>query len=180
MRRKPSFARKREDLKKLAETLGTTDTDTLNVKQKLALELLSIFRQDLARTQFEVRKMQSELAAQMAMLKSVDSAEMSTDSDVELAVQNDPIARQLFMELGWRKMEQIYTAGAVASNAKTQYADRYQQDLQMMQQQYDARRAELSDMVRQKKRGTVMMGRPASGGRHRRDGGARAERAEAR
>ena len=33
---------KREDLKKLAETLGTSDTETLNMKQKLDLEVLSL------------------------------------------------------------------------------------------------------------------------------------------
>ena len=35
---------KREDLKKLAEQLGTSDTETLTLKQKLALEELTIYR----------------------------------------------------------------------------------------------------------------------------------------
>ena len=47
---------KREDLKKLAETLGTSDTETLNMTQKLALEMLSLYRQELAKAQFEVRR----------------------------------------------------------------------------------------------------------------------------
>jgi capsular exopolysaccharide synthesis family protein len=145
---------KREDLKKLAETLGTTDMETLNVKQKLALETLSMYRGEMARAQFEVRRLQSELAAQQALLKNIDASEV-TDMDLELAIQNDPIARQLFVEIGWRKLDQIYTEGAVASGAKTQYAGRGQQDLKSMQQQYETRRAELADMVRQKKRGVV-------------------------
>jgi capsular exopolysaccharide synthesis family protein len=146
---------KREDLKKLAKTVGTSDADTLNVQQKIALELLSIYRQDSARTQYEVRKLESELAAANAVLKSLDDVVID-NADVEMLVMSDPIAKQLFMELGWRKMQQIYTSGAVVAEAKSSYADRYQQDLQIMQQQYDDRRAELAELVKQKKRSEIM------------------------
>ena len=147
---------KREDLKKLAETLGTSDTETLNMKQKLALEMLSIYRQELTRAQFEVRRQQSELAAMQALLKSIDATDV-TDADLELVLQNDPVARQLFVELGWRKLDQVYMEGAVVSGAKTRMSDRSQQDIKTMQEQYDARRAELADMVRQKNRSKVQM-----------------------
>ena len=66
---------KREDLKKLAETLGTSDTEALNMRQKLALEELSLLRQELIKAQFEVRRQQGELAAQQALLKSLDAAD---------------------------------------------------------------------------------------------------------
>ena len=147
---------KREDLKKLAETLGTSDTETLNMKQKLALEMLSIYRQELTKAQFEVRRQQSELAAMQALLKSIDATDV-TDADLELVLQNDPVARQLFVELGWRKLDQVYMEGAVVSGAKTRMSDRSQQDIKTMQEQYDARRAELADMVRQKNRSKVQM-----------------------
>ena len=143
---------KREDLKKLASTLGTSDTETLNVQQRLALELLSIYRQDSAKIQYEVRKLQGELVGQRAVLKSFDAADIN-DADIELMVLNDPIARQLITELGKRKMQQIDTKGAVTAEAdsKSKYADRDQKELSIMQQQYDERRAELAEMVKQKK-----------------------------
>ncbi len=141
---------KREDLKKMAETFGTSDSDTINVQQRIELELLSIYRQDAARSQYEVRKLQSELASQKAVLRSMENMTVN-DAEVEMMVMNDPIAKQLFMELGWRKMQQIYTAGAVVAEAKSMYADRYQQDLQIMQQQYDDRRAEIAELVKQKR-----------------------------
>ena len=73
---------KREDLKKLAETLGTSDTETLTMKQKLALEVLGIYRQELAKSQFELRRLRSELAAQQSLLKSIDI--QNIDEDVDL------------------------------------------------------------------------------------------------
>ena len=145
---------KREDLKKLAEQLGTSDTETLTLKQKIALEELTIYRQEMAKNQFELRRFQGELAAQKAILKNLESVDIS-DADVDLMVQSDPIARQLFIQLGWRKMDQVYTESAVAPGAKSRYAERFQQDLKVMQEQFNARRAELVESVRQKKRNEI-------------------------
>ena len=103
-----------------------------------------------------MRRQQSELAAQQALLKSIDAADVS-DADMELVVQNDPVARQLFVELGWRKLDQVYMEGAVVSGARTHYSDRSLQDIKTMQDQYDARRAELADMARQKNRSKAQM-----------------------
>lgn len=147
---------KREDLKKLADTLGTSDSETLNMKQKLALEMLSLYRQEAAKSQFEVRRQQSELAAMHALLKSIDAADV-TDAELETLLQSDPVARQLFVELGWRKLDQVYMEGAVVSGARTRMNDRSQQDIKTMQEQYDARRAELADMLRQKNRSKAQM-----------------------
>ena len=85
---------KREELKKLAETLGTSDTDTLNVKQRLALELVSLYRQGLERARFELKTLQAQLAGQQAMLKSIDTTDVP-EVDLQLAIQGDPIAKYL-------------------------------------------------------------------------------------
>ncbi len=145
---------KREDLKKLAEQLGTSDTETLTLKQKLVLEELTLYRQEMAKNQFELRRFQGELAAQKAILKNLESVDIA-NAEVDLMVQSDPIARQLFIQLGWRKMDQVYTEGAVVEGAKSRYAERFQQDLKVMQEQFNARRTELVEAVRQKKRGEV-------------------------
>ncbi|MEN6405452.1 MAG: AAA family ATPase [Thermoguttaceae bacterium] len=147
---------KRQDLKKVAEQLGTSDTETLTLKQKLALEELTIYQQEATRVRFERQRLTGDLAAQQAMLKSVNTLDVS-DADVEILVQSDPIARQLFFELGMRKIDQIRAEGAVVAGLKSNYADRYQQDLKTMQDQFDARRNELSEMVRRKKRMTIQM-----------------------
>jgi capsular exopolysaccharide synthesis family protein len=143
---------KREDLKKLAETLGTSDTETLNVKQRLALELLTLYRQGLERARFDLKTLQAQLAGLQAALRSVDTTDVP-EVDLQMAVQSDPIAKQLSLEISFRKLEAIYTQNTVVNNAKTAYAGLGEQNVKAMQQQYDARVAELTDMVRQKRRG---------------------------
>ena len=91
------------------------------------------------------------------MLKAADAADV-TDADVELLVQSDPIARQLFIELGVAEDGSGLHAkrgGAAAPSRAT--PSRFEQDLKMMQEQFDSRRAELADMVRQKKRSIIQM-----------------------
>jgi polysaccharide biosynthesis transport protein len=147
---------KRDDLKKLAETLGASDTDALTTRQKLQLDMLNLYRQELARTQFDMRRLQSEQAAQQALLKTIESSELG-DADLEAAVQSDPIAKQLFVELGWKKLDQTYMEGAMVSGSRSHYSERYMQEINNMQRQYDARRAELADVVRLKKKSTIML-----------------------
>ena len=84
---------KREDLKKLAETLGTSETETLTMKQKLGPRRLAIHRQELAKAQSELRRLRSELAAQQTLLKSIDTQDIN--DDVDILMETDPIARQL-------------------------------------------------------------------------------------
>ena len=145
---------KREALKTLAAQLGTSDKETLTLQQQLALEELTIYRNEMARSQFDIRRLQSEVAAQKAILDSLETTDV-VGAEVELLVQGDPIARQLFIELGWSKMQQVYTEGAVVAGARSRYAETYQQNLQMMQDQFDARRLELAEMVRHQKRSLV-------------------------
>jgi len=140
----------RESLKKLAATLGTSATGNLTLKQKLALEELSLYRQELARTQSEVRRFRAELAAAQAGLKSV-SVEVG-DAEVDNMLQKDPIARELLFELNWKKLDKLYMDNGIVKFPGSVYADRYQKALKTLQESYDARKAELLEAVRQKKR----------------------------
>ena len=58
---------KLEDLKKLAETLGVSDSETLTMKQKLALEELYEYRKELRQLQAELRSFKRDLAVQKAV-----------------------------------------------------------------------------------------------------------------
>jgi hypothetical protein len=145
---------KRIDLKQLAEQLGTSDTDTLTLKQRLALEELTIYRQELARMQFEVRHLRGELAAQQALLKNVDTAEIPS-SEVEMLVMSDPVARQLFTELDGKKMDDVYTNSVLPTAAKNRYADRVSNEIKTLEEQYNTRLAKLREDVRQNKRSLI-------------------------
>jgi capsular exopolysaccharide synthesis family protein len=145
---------KRSKLKQLAGELGTAEMETLTLKQKLALEELTIYRQEMAKAQFEVRRLQSELAAQQALLKTMDTAEIP-GAELDALVMNDPVGRQLFIDLGFKKTDQAYTELVAQSGAKSRFAERYGDEAKMLQRQYDARIATLRNDIRQKKRSAV-------------------------
>ncbi len=64
--------KEREALKKLAAELGTSETGTLLLKQKLVLEDLDSARQELSHVKSEVRRLKSDLASQKALLQNAD------------------------------------------------------------------------------------------------------------
>jgi capsular exopolysaccharide synthesis family protein len=145
---------RREELKKLATELGTSTTENLTLKQKLSLEELALYRGELAKVQSEARRFKAELAAQQAVLKSIENVG-TTDAEVEAMVQTDPVGRELFVELGWKKLDQLYMDTAVVKGASSLYVDRYQQALKTLQESYNARKAELVESVRQKRRAII-------------------------
>lgn len=59
---------KREDLKKLAEQLGASDGEALTMKQRLVLDNLSMYRQDMRETRAKLRSLKVDLAGQKAIL----------------------------------------------------------------------------------------------------------------
>jgi beta-lactamase regulating signal transducer with metallopeptidase domain len=140
---------KREDLKQLAERLGVSDTEALTMRQKLQLEELALYRQELAKNQSELRRLRSELAAQQTLLKGIDALNM--DDEVELATQVDPVARQLFLELGWRKLSQRDAEETPGGADKPDRAERLQKDIKKLQAAFDAREATMREIVRKKK-----------------------------
>lgn len=142
---------RRIELKQLTEKLGTDEKEALNLKEKLALDELNVYRQELAKNLFEIRQIQGALAAQQGMLRGIESVEIA-DAELDAMVQNDPVARQLFIELGWRSTDQAYNQGRAVAGKPSHIQDRYQQDLKTLQAQFDARRATLVDVLRQRKR----------------------------
>ncbi len=147
---------KREVLKNLGQDFGTTNTTTLNTRQRLALEELSLYRSQHARSQFETKRLQGELAAQKALLANVDIMEIPA-LEMDKIIRFDPVARQLGIELGWKKMDEVYTKDRVLENAKSQYAGHISAEVQMLQQQYDARVAELQQKAQDKQRAEIEM-----------------------
>ena len=89
-------------------------------------------------------------------MKTVDTMEIPS-ADVDMMVMTDPVARQLFTELGWKKMDQVYTGSVAKAGVKTRYADRFGTEIDMLQQQYEARVEELQKAIRQKTRSKLQM-----------------------
>jgi polysaccharide biosynthesis transport protein len=130
---------KREDLRKLAEQLGTSDPETLALKQKLALEELTIYRTEVARAQSEIRHLLAELAVQKARLKRLETEHVSPAEIDELA-EKDPVTRQLRTELDWKKIDQA------------EDHERHLKELRTLQKQYESRLDDLREVVQQRRR----------------------------
>ncbi len=95
---------RRSELKQLAEQLGTAETETLTLKQRLTLEELASYRQELARSEFELGRLRSELASLYAERDAVKNTEIS-DIECEMFAQNDPVLKDLLQDIKSRKGE---------------------------------------------------------------------------
>ena len=71
-----------------------------------------------------------------------------TLEELDRLVANDPVARQLSTELGWKKMDQAYTEGQVKPQASNPYADRYGEEVKKLQKQYEERVNKLRVLAR--------------------------------
>jgi polysaccharide biosynthesis transport protein len=142
---------KRQTFKSIAENTGTGDSDALTIKTKLMLEELTLYRSEMAKTQFESRRCFGELAAQKALLANTESMEVPA-SELEFLVQIDPQAKRLGEELGLKTLEVMYTKPKVATGVKSQYFSRYEDELNMLQEQYDKRIEEVRKRAQEKRR----------------------------
>jgi capsular exopolysaccharide synthesis family protein len=143
---------KRQVYKNIAENTGTTgDSETLTVRTKLLLEELTLYRNEIAKTQFDMRRTYGELAAQKALLANTESMEVPV-SELDSLVGIDPQAKKIGEELGMKTLEQLYTEPLVARGANTQYATRYAKELKSLQDKYEQRLDELRKKAQEKRR----------------------------
>jgi polysaccharide biosynthesis transport protein len=138
---------KRNELKQLAEQLGTAETENLNLKQKLTLDELAMHRQEMARSALETEKLRGELASLQAELKAVQNAEIS-DIQCDMFAQNDPVLKNLIQEIIYRKMDAQQTAGAQKPEDKsTKDPEKTKKELDQLQNDYKDRLAKIRDEI---------------------------------
>jgi polysaccharide biosynthesis transport protein len=91
------------DLRRMADMLGTSESDILNIKQKNLLDELSILRSEWIRSQSELNRMNAQLASQKALLEAEENAPIS-DIECELFASSDFILKKLQEEIIPRKI----------------------------------------------------------------------------
>lgn len=146
---------KRAGLKQLAEQLGTGDSEALQLKQQIAMQQFGEFRAALMRLQFELRRSQAELKLQEALLKSDETVPVS-EVELDEAVHNDPVGRQLFRKLAELEELQLATE-AVATSATARHVERLQGRMKRLEEQLETRRTELREGLQQRKRRTGLL-----------------------
>lgn len=134
----------RTALKALAEDLGTSDRETITLKQQIAMQQYAEYQRQLMQAQFELRRTKGELDAQLALLDAVNDQEIS-DYEIDSLARNDPVARDLQTELAWRRMDMAYIDSHTAEGQKARYASKYKTDFESLRAQL----AEVYDSIRE-------------------------------
>ncbi|MEN6451575.1 MAG: AAA family ATPase [Thermoguttaceae bacterium] len=145
---------KREQMKPWSRDVGTTDTDMLTTRTKLILEELTLKSGELARSQTEIAKLRGEVAGQKALLANVEKTE-ANPVDLEMLKNNDPMVREMAMELAMKKMDQNYTMGTAKQGVNTVYVTRTQDQLKMLENQYNERVEVLRQKVLDRQRAAI-------------------------
>ena len=83
---------KRADLRRLAERLGTSDSEALTLVQQNAIQQFALVRNELTRIQFELMRTKGELEiARMGIKTPADSANATTDANGKPSLQNQTV-----------------------------------------------------------------------------------------
>jgi chromosome segregation ATPase len=146
---------RRNDLKLLAEQLGAAETENLNLKQKLTLEELALYRNQLAQHDFEIGRLRSELGSRQAELKAVQSADIS-DLECEMFAQSDPVLKGLMQEIMWRKMDKEFGSHAQTPEDKSNKdVEKHQVDLEKLTKEYADRIKQVREEILHKRQTEV-------------------------
>ncbi len=143
--------RKRVDLKRLVEQVGSGDRDALALKQQIALEQFAELRRALVRAQFEVGRLESELRVQKANLEKFEQVEIS-DAEVASAARADPAMTAL--DERRTRLEALIEEyrQRVADSRVAQYLEKPQSDLQALRQEWaDALQARKEELRRRRR-----------------------------
>jgi polysaccharide biosynthesis transport protein len=145
----------RSKLKDLADQLGTAESETLNLKQKLTLEELSTYRQESVHSQFELGRLRSELASRQADLDSVKGTEIS-DMECEMFAQNDSELKGLIQEIMIRKMDSKYTEEVVVPGSKmSRFASKDTMELERFKNDYSERMKLVREEIQRRRVGEI-------------------------
>ncbi|MGA2796328.1 MAG: polysaccharide biosynthesis tyrosine autokinase [Thermoguttaceae bacterium] len=137
---------RRGDLKLLAEQLGAAETENLNLKQKLTLEELALYRNQSAQRDFEIGRLRSDLGARQAELKAVQNLDVS-ETECEMYAQNDPVLRDLMQEIMWRQEDSQNASGVLKDSGQKDGAKKPNRFIEQYQGQLDRFKNEYNDRI---------------------------------
>lgn len=137
---------RRKTLRELAEAAGSSNEQTLSLKQRLAVEQMGMAQRELIQLQSELRKLQIEVGTQEQRLKRLDSVEPSV-AFVEEYLKNDRVA-QKYLKRELELEEQIRHTLRVAKKSQArELAAHYRTELASLKQAREARRKELLPVI---------------------------------
>lgn len=139
-------------LKDLAETMGTSDTETLSLKQRQAVQQFAEYQRQMMQAEFALMKAGAEQRGQQALLDGLPGVEIS-ESEVDALANNDPLVRQLASQLSYQEWDVEYTKETATGNSP--HVDRFQEDYKRTLAQLQERRESLRQQIRGVKKSEI-------------------------
>jgi polysaccharide biosynthesis transport protein len=114
------------ELRRMAQNLGTSDMEVLSFKQKNTLDELQSVRSESIRSQFALNRMNIDLASQKAAFQTVQNAVIS-DIECELFASSDFILRKLHEDILTQEKNSDPKNQAELEGLKRRYSERIEQ-----------------------------------------------------
>ena len=141
------------DLRKMAQNLGASETETLNIKQKNTLDELQIYRGEAIRSQFDLNRMQVELASQKALLEVLENEPIS-DIECEMFASADFVLKKLQEEVFAQKSALRQIQGGINSQNNAVEA-KAKAELDRVEKEYSERIEQIRDEIGKKRKAVV-------------------------
>lgn len=119
------------ELRQMGESLGVSDSETLDVKRKNTLEDLRLLRGEYVRGRFELNRMRRDLASRKTALEDLENASVSEIECLQ-AASSDSMLRKLGEEIVVRQVAED---------------DKNRADLERMRKIYDGRLEEIREQI---------------------------------
>lgn len=146
--------RKRNELKQLAEQLGTGDTTALNLKQQISLQQYGDLQGALTKMQFERTRAEFELRSKRQMLEDPAAVEVSP-AELDATAQFDPLILRLVAEAETAQTRLVYDEEVLTKRASKEVIPKRRRDLARMRDLVEARRGMIQRELQEKKRAAV-------------------------
>ncbi len=136
----------RNQLKNFAVQMDTSESEVLSVKQKHQLMRYAEYQRERTKLQFAWRTATGELQAQRAVLAGLEN-EVISDVEVDAIARKDRICLDLQSRMSLQLMDAGYQKD-VATNGKSAYAKRFQEDYDRTLMQLNEQREFLREQIR--------------------------------
>jgi polysaccharide biosynthesis transport protein len=139
--------RKRTELKRLAELLGTGEPGALALKQQIALQQYAEARNELSRLRTELQRTRDDLQTKMAWIKALES-EPPSAADPEAIAAADPIVAKLTDQIEELDSHLAELRQRLKGTFRTTLTADYVQKKASLQKKLEERRQQLAKTVK--------------------------------
>jgi succinoglycan biosynthesis transport protein ExoP len=141
---------KRSEMRRLVDTLGSGDSESLSLAQQSAIQEFGMFRSELTRVQFELMQLEGELELRQAAAGDAEGDQPATDETLppaeptslalEQAIANDPVASNLIRELSRVEAKINVTRRRFRPETAAEQLSNYESQMKDLLAQLDERR----------------------------------------